>query len=92
VLGCNFTETKLPQAVADEDGYVSLIKTSSTKSDFGTTACSWLCHRNAIFDVSFTGTCLLTRPAVKIRRLIICGGIFFFAFQQLATQNEAVFV
>jgi hypothetical protein len=44
------------QFVADEDGFVSLIKTSIPKDDVRSShTYAWLCHRNAIFDVASTG-------------------------------------
>ena len=46
------------QAVADEEGYISLINTTKPKSDDGKHSYSWLCHRNAIFDIAWSGMCL----------------------------------
>ena len=43
------------QAVADEEGYISLINTSMPKQENGSHIFSWMCHRNAIFDVAFSG-------------------------------------
>jgi hypothetical protein len=54
-----FDFTDIPtylQFVADEDGFVSLIKPSVPKGGKGVTSpYAWLCHRNAIFDVALTG-------------------------------------
>jgi hypothetical protein len=44
------------QFVADEDGFVSLIKTTAPKDDMQSSfSYAWRCHRNSIFDVSITG-------------------------------------
>ena len=45
------------QAVADEDGNVTLIDTSIPKNSRTPSSTSFPCHRNAIFDVAFTGSC-----------------------------------
>ena len=51
---------QLVQFVADEDGFVSLIRTSEPKEyKKRTPPYAWLCHRNAIFDVALTGKLVL---------------------------------
>ena len=47
------------QAVADEEGFISLIHTNMPKQENGSHIFSWMCHRNAIFDVAFSGLCAL---------------------------------
>lgn len=43
------------QVVSDEEGYIHLINTDIPKREDGTHRYSWMCHRNAIFDVAFSG-------------------------------------
>lgn len=57
VRGCFLGLLLFMQAVADEEGYISLINTSMPKQENGSHIFSWMCHRNAIFDVAFCGEC-----------------------------------
>lgn len=61
------------QAVADEEGYISLINTIMPKQEDGSHIFSWMCHRNAIFDVAFSGECALCVWPSDPSALVVCG-------------------
>jgi hypothetical protein len=61
------------QAVADEEGYISLINTRVPKNEAGSHIYSWLCHRNAIFDVAFSGECPLRVWPSDPSAIVVCG-------------------
>ena len=61
------------QAVADEEGYISLINTRVPKQEDGSHIFSWMCHRNAIFDVAFSGECALRVWPSDPFAIVVCG-------------------
>jgi len=58
--------------VADEEGYISLINTSMQKQEDRSHVFSWMCHRNAIFDVTFSGVPSFSRLAPPFRVIARC--------------------
>ena len=55
--------------MADEEGFISLINTNVPKKDDGSHIFSWMCHRNAIFDVAFSGLPALPRFAARVLQM-----------------------
>ena len=58
--------------MADEEGYISLINTSMQKQADRSHVFSWMCHRNAIFDVTFSGVPCFSRLAQPFRVIARC--------------------